>query len=377
MAVQLGIERLAGPERARVAGRRVGLVTNHTGVSRDLVPAHELLRAAGAIVAALFGPEHGVRGVAAAGDPVASTVDPRTGVPVHSLYGERTEPAPEMLAGLDALVYDIQDVGSRSYTYLSTLALCARAAGEARLPLIVCDRPNPITGLHPEGNLVAEGFRSFVGIAGYPMRHAMTVGELALLFRGEFGMGGDVRVVPMQGWRRAMWWEETGHVFVPPSPNATGVDMALLYPGTCLLEGTNLSEGRGTTRPYELVGAPWLDAEALATALAGSPGVRARPAGFRPMAGKYAGEECAGVFLHVVDRDAVRPVGLGVRLLSAVARLHPDRLRFRLPHFDRLAGSDGLRRDLLAGRDADGILAAWHRELAAFLPVRERYLLYD
>jgi len=180
----------------------------------------------------------------------------------------------------------------------------------------------------------------------------------------------------MTGWRREMWWEETGLLFVPPSPNSTGVDMALLYPGTCLLEGTNISEGRGHTRPYELVGAPWLDADRLAAAMASEPGVRVRVAGFRPMAGKYAGEDCAGVFLHVVNRGALRPVRLGVRLLCAVARLHPGRLEFRLPHFDRLAGGGGLRRDLLAGRPADDILAEWGAALAGFLPARDRCLLY-
>jgi uncharacterized protein YbbC (DUF1343 family) len=378
MAVRLGLERLATDERHLVAGKRIGLVTNHTGVDRELRPADEVLRAAGATVAAFFAPEHGVRGVVAAGGHVASTTDPRTGAPVHSLYGERTKPEPAMLAGLDLLVYDLQDIGSRYYTFLSTLALCAQAAAEAGLPLVVCDRPNPITGLHPEGNLVAPAFTSFVGVAPLPMRHALTVGELALLLRGEFGMGGDVRVVRMEGWRRAMWWEETGLCFVPPSPNSTGVDMALLYPGTCLLEGTNVSEGRGYTKPYEQVGAPWIDGERLAAALRACelPGVRVRACGFRPFAGKYAGEDCEGVQFHVVDREAVRPAAAGVHLLAAIARLYPDRLTFRLPHFDRLAGSDGLRRDLLAGRPVADILSAWQAELASHLAIRQRYLLY-
>lgn len=378
MSIRLGIERLAAERRELVAGRRIGLITNPTGVDHDLVPAAELLRQAGATIAALFGPEHGVRGLAAAGAHVASSRDPATGAPVHSLYGERTKPAPAMLAGLHALVYDIQDIGSRYYTFLSTLALCAQGAGEAGLPFIVCDRPNPITGLHPGGNVAERGFFSFVGVAGYPMRHAMTVGELALLFRGEYGMGRQVHVVEMEGWRREMWWDQTGLCFVPPSPNSTGLDMALLYPGTCLLEGTNVSEGRGYTKPYEIVGAPWIDGEELARALGSAdlPGVRARATGFRPFAGEYAGEDCEGVQLHICDRDAVRPAELGVHLLAAVARLHPERLEYRLPQFDRLAGTDRLRRDLAAGRPVTEILADWRAQLDVFAPVRERCLLY-
>lgn len=381
MAIQLGSARLAAEERHLVAGRRVGLITNHTGVDANLRPTADILAAAGATVAAFFAPEHGLRGAVAAGDDVAAATDPRTAAPIHSLYGahgERTKPAPAMLRGLDALVYDIQDIGSRFYTIVSTMALCMQAAGEAGLPLIVCDRPNPITGLLPEGNLVAPGFESFVGIAACPMRHGMTVGELALLFHRELGWGGEVHVARMEGWRRGMWWEETGLPWVMPSPNATGIDMALLYPGTCLLEGTNVTEGRGYTKPYEIVGAPWIDGARLATELAACalPGVRVRPAAFRPFAGKYAGQDCEGVQLHVVEREAVRPAALGVHLLAAIARLHGERLTFRLPHFDWLAGCDTLRRDLLAGRAAEEIVAGWAADQAAFRPRRDGCLLY-
>ncbi len=378
MAIQLGSTRLVTEERHLVAGKRVGLITNHTGVDGDLRPTADLLREAGATVAAFFAPEHGLRGAVGAGGHVASSIEPHTGAPIHSLYGERTKPEPSLLEGLEALVYDIQDVGSRYYTIISTMALCAQAAGEAGLPLIVCDRPNPITGLHPEGNLVAPGAESFVGIAAYPMRHAMTLGELALLFRGEHGWGGDVHVVRMAGWTRSMWWEQTGLPWVPPSPNSTGVEMALLYPGTCLLEGTSATEGRGYTKPYEMIGAPWIDGERLAAELTacGLPGVRVRPASFRPWAGKHAGEDCDGVQFHIVDRGAVRPAALGLHLLTTLMRLYGERMSFRLPHFDRLAGSDALRRDLLAGRSPQEILAGWDSELARFLPVRERYLLY-
>ncbi len=382
--VTLGLERLVRDERELVAGRRIGLVTNHTGLDRELRPAADLLRAAGAGIAAFFAPEHGLRGAVEDEKDVASTVDPRTGVPVHSLYFHRGGqegggPEPAMLDGLDALVYDIQDIGSRHYTFVATLLHCARSAAAAGLPLIVCDRPNPITGLHPEGNLVAPGCESFLGIAPYPIRHAMTAGELALYFRDELGVGRDVHVVRMAGWRRSMWWEDTGLPFVPPSPSAPGVDMALLYPGTCLLEGTSVSEGRGYTKPYELVGAPWIDGERLAgdLAAAGLAGVLVRPAAFRPFGMRYAGEDCEGVQFHVVERDAVRPVALGVRLLATLLRLHGERMTFRLPHFDRLAGSEVLRRDLLAGRPAEEILADWNAELASFLPVRARHLLYE
>jgi uncharacterized protein YbbC (DUF1343 family) len=378
MAIQLGSERLATEERHLVAGRRIGVITNQTGIDGELRPIADVLQAAGAHIAAFFAPEHGLRGAVAAGGHVASSVEPHTGAPIHSLYGERTKPEPAMLEGLDALVYDIQDVGSRYYTIISTMALCAQAAGEAGLPLIVCDRPNPITGLHPEGNLVAPGSESFVGIAAYPMRHAMTVGELALLFRGEHGMGGEIHVAKMGGWNRSMWWEQTGLPWVMPSPNSTGIEMSLLYPGTCLFEGTSITEGRGYTKPYEVIGAPFVDGEHLAAEVnaLGLAGVRARPAGFRPFAGKYAGEDCDGIQLHITDRDALRPAALGVHILAIAVRLYGERLTWRLPHFDRLAGSAALRGDLLAGKTAAEILAGWEAELATFLPVRERYLLY-
>jgi uncharacterized protein YbbC (DUF1343 family) len=376
--LKLGLELL---DRDLLAGRRVGLITNHTGVDRELRPAADLLQTAGARIAAFFAPEHGFRGAVEDEVDIAPAVDPRTGAPIHSLYFHRGEqegggPEPWMLDGLDLLVYDIQDIGSRYYTFVATLLHCARAAAAAGLPLIVCDRPNPITGLHPEGNLVAPGCESFLGIAPYPIRHAMTAGELALWFRDELGVGGDLRVVRMEGWSRSMWWEDTGLPFVPPSPNSTGVEMALLYPGTCLLEGINVTEGRGYTKPYELIGAPFIDPDHLAAELRGLPGVRVRPAAFRPFAGKFAGEDCGGVQFHIVDREAVRPAALGVHLLTAIFRLYGERITFRLPHFDRLAGSEALRRDLVAARPAAEILAGWEAELARFLPVRERYLLY-
>ena len=373
--MRLGIDRLASDCAGWIAGRRVGLVTNQTGLGSGLVPSAELLRRAGADVVALFAAEHGLRGTVPAGEAVAPEREPGTGLPVHSLYGERRAPAPGDLAGLHALVHDVQDIGCRYYTVLGTLLGCAEAAAAAGIPLLVCDRPNPITGLHPEGNLGEPEQGSFVGAAAVPVRHGLTLGELADLLRG-----GDpgLRVVPMEGWARAMWWDETGLPFVPPSPNAAHLEMALLYPGTCLLEGTNVSEGRGTALPFEVAGAPWIDGQALARALREEdlPGLGVRAAAFRPWTGPYAGRDCGGIQLHVLDRDAVRPVAAGVHLLAAVRRLHPDRLAFRAGHLDRLARTAALRRDLEAGRPAARILAEWGDEADAFDPLRSRHLLY-
>lgn len=373
--MRLGIDRLAADAAGKIAGRRVGLVTNQTGLAAGLMPSAHALRGAGADVAALFAAEHGLRGTVPAGEAVAPEREPGTGVPVHSLYGERRAPAPGDLAGLDVLVHDIQDIGCRYYTVLGTLLGCADAAAAAGIPLLVCDRPNPITGLHPEGNVGEAGHDSLVGAGAVPVRHGLTLGELAGLLRP--GMPG-LHVVPMDGWRRAMWWDETGLPFVPPSPNAAHLDMALLYPGTCLLEGTNVSEGRGTALPFEVAGAPWIDGEALARALRQEelPGLAVRPAAFRPGTGPHAGLDCDGVQLHVLRRDLVRPVAAGVHLLAAIRRLHPDRLRFRAGHLDLLARTAGLRRDLEAGRPAAAILAEWGDEAEAFAPLRRRHLLY-
>jgi uncharacterized protein YbbC (DUF1343 family) len=377
-----GIDVLLDDRADLVQGRRVGLVTNPTGVDRTLRSSIDRLAAHPDVtLVALFGPEHGVRGDAQAGDRVGSTRDPGTGVPVHSLYGEHREPTDAMLAGIDVLVFDIQDVGARFYTYPYTLANVMRAARRAGIPVVVPDRPNPLGGVRVEGPVLEPEYASFVGQYPIPIRHGMTIGELARLFNDAFGIGAELHVVPMRGWRRDA--AEPGRTlpWVPPSPNMPTPETALVYPGTALLEGTNASEGRGTTRPFEIVGAPYVDADALAERMnaLGLPGVRFRPTWFTPTFSKHAGELCGGVQLHVTDRDAFHPVRTGIALLVALQALYPDAFAFlpgEPPFFDRLAGNGWVREAILAGESAVDIEARWLPELQRFEAMRGRYLLY-
>lgn len=377
-----GIETLLDGHLHLLRGRRIGLITNPTGIDRELRSAVDLLaRHPQLELVALFGPEHGVRGDAQAGDRVDPARDRATGLPVHSLYGEHRAPTPEMLRGIDVLVFDIQDVGARFYTYPYTLAGAMRAAREAGIAVVVLDRPNPVGGVLVEGPVLEPDHASFVGMFPIPLRHGMTVGELAGLFNVEFGIGAELHVVPVRGWRRAD--PEPGHAlpWVPPSPNMPTPDTALVYPGTGLLEGTNLSEGRGTTRPFEIVGAPFVDAEALAARMNALdlPGVRFRPVRFTPTFSKHAGEPCGGVQLHVVDPDAFRPVRTGIALLQAMHGLYPDEFEFLPgdpPFFDTLAGNGWIRRAILDGEPLEAIEARWLPELRRFEDVRDRHLLY-
>lgn len=380
-----GIDVLLESEIERFKGLRLGLITHPAGVDRALRSTVDLLvRHPGVKLAALFGPEHGLRGDAQAGVAVRDRVDERTGLVVHSLYGAAKKPAPDMLSSLDALILDLQDIGCRYWTFLYTMSYALEAAAEAKIRAVVLDRPNPVTGLNPEGNLVQEGFFSFVGGHPIPNRTALTIGEAALLFNEAFGIGADLEVIRMRGWRRGMWFDETGLPWVPPSPNMPSLEAALLYPGTCFIEGTNLSEGRGTTKPFELAGAPWIDPYRLADDLNGRglPGVRFRPAFFTPTFSKHRDELCAGVQVHVIDREKVQPVRVGLHLLHAVRGLHPGDFSWLMPReggrpfIDLLAGTDRLRLDLDRGRDPDEIWQEWNASLEAFLPLREQYLLY-
>ncbi|HWI66080.1 MAG TPA: DUF1343 domain-containing protein [Symbiobacteriaceae bacterium] len=382
--VRLGLEVLLDVQLPLLRGRRVGLVTNHTGVDRlfrstvDLLHQHPEVN-----LVALYGPEHGIRGAAAAGEKVGSERDPITGLPVHSLYGATQRPTREMLAGLDVLVYDIQDIGVRYYTYPYTLAYCMEAAKEVGLPVVVLDRPNPIGGELVEGNILDPAFASFVGLYPLPVRHGMTIGELARWFNQTVGC--DLTVVPMQGWNRSLWWDETGIPFVPMSPNSTGVDMATLYGGTCLFEGTNLSEGRGTTKPFEQVGAPWVDGRRLAAVLndLNLPGVRFRSVYFTPTFSKHRDQPCQGVQVHILDRKAVRAPELGLHMVKAIRDLHPAEFAFLEPYreggrrfFDLLAGTDAWRLALEAGATVPDIAAGWAAQQAPFLAARANALLY-
>jgi uncharacterized protein YbbC (DUF1343 family) len=287
-----------------------------------------------------------------------------------------------MLEGLDSLVFDIQDVGCRFYTYPSTMAYAMEAAAEHGLSFIVLDRPDPINGVAVEGNLLRSGFSSFVGLHPVPIRHGMTIGELASLINEEVGV--DLSVVEMRGWSRGMWFDETGLPWVQPSPNIPTLDTATVYLGTCLFEGVNVSEGRGTTRPFEYVGAPWIDGWRWAEELnsLGLSGVRFRASSFIPTFDKYVGERCGGVQVHVTDRGGLRPVEVGLHMLQALLSLHKDELQWLPPeagglmHFDMLAGTDALREDLIAGRPVGDIVGGWGEELEGFMELRRGHLLY-
>lgn len=375
-----GVDVLASGGLPVLAGKRVGLITNHTGIGRDGRSTIDILAAApGVQLAALFSPEHGIRGNAEAGDRVASGTDERTGLPIHSLYGETRRPTPEMLRGIQALVFDIQDVGARPYTYVSTMALAMQAAAEQRIPFVVLDRPNPIGGTVVEGGVLDTAFATFVGMYPIPARHGMTVGELATMFNRAFGIGAELHVVPVRAWARGTWFDATGLPWVNPSPNIRSLEAAIHYPGTVFFEGTNLSEGRGTDRPFEQAGAPWLRAGEVVQAMNAMslPGVRFEQVqiAVASTAAKFPGQTIPGVRLVVTDRDAYRPVAASLRLIDAIHRLHPREFEWRVAHFDRLAGTDRLRQAIIAGT-LPALLQEWDRDAARFAETRRPYLLY-
>ena len=383
-AVRTGLDRLVAGGFAELRGKRVGLIGNLSSVDARRRHAIDLLREApGVTLAAIFAPEHGLRG-SATGE-VAHSRDEKTGLPVWSLYGEIRKPTSEMLAGLDALVLDLQDVGARFYTYASTMALAMEAAAEAGIAFVVLDRPNPIGGEIVEGPVLEPDLRSFVGIHPIALRHGMTLGELARLF-AEKHLGGrhlDLTVVPCEGWARDLPFARTGLPWVPPSPNMPDPETALVYPGICLLEATNLSEGRGTDAPFRLVGAPWVDGERLAASLVGFPGVVVETARFTPRAipGKapkprHRDRECGGLRIRVTDPRRFRTVEFGVRLLCAVRDLYPGRLEISGEGFDRLAGARWLRQAIEAGEPPAAIVPRLEADAARFLEERRTFLLY-
>ncbi len=389
MPVSLGTDRLLAS--GRLAGRGVGIVCNPASIDHELRHVADRLGSAGPngpVLKAIFGPQHGFRS-----DVQENMIETGHGrdalrrVPVYSLYSETREPTAEMLRDLDVLVIDLQDVGTRIYTYIYTMANCLVAARKHGLKVMVCDRPNPIGGDAVEGPMLVPGFESFVGLYPLPMRHGMTIGELARLFNEAFGIGADLEVVTMEGWTRGMYFDATGIPFVLPSPNIPTLDSCIVYPGTVLFEGTNVSEGRGTTKPFELLGAPWVDAERFADGLngLGLPGVRFRPSVIEPTFHKHAQLSCGGCQIHVVDRQAFRPVETGVALLAAFRAADSDRFRWRDPPYeyehrllpiDILAGSSELREQIEARVPAREIARSWEPAVATFATLRERYLLY-
>lgn len=379
-AVRPGIDVLLDDSTALLRGRRVGFVTNVNAVDRHGRSAIARLREANINLVALFGPEHGLTATAAPGEKVASTVDSATLIPIYSLYGQTRAPTAEMLRGIDLLLVDLPDVGARYYTWIATTVEVMKVAAPRGIPVVVLDRPNPITGVM-QGNILDTAFASAVGRLAVPMRHGLTLGEHARLARHDLGIAVDLRVIPVAGWRRNVAFGATGLPFLPPSPNLRDLDALYHYPGTCLFEGTALSVGRGTDAAFHQVGAPWLDTAAVIARMraAGLPGVDYRGVVFtprRPGDSKFADTTVAGVRLVITDHRTYDPVRTAVHLLAAVESVHHDRIRIG-GSFDRLAGGATLRMALLRRDAPDQILAAWQPALAAFRARVQPFLLYD
>ena len=378
--VRPGIDVLLSDSLHLVRGRRVGLVTNQSGIGASGRGDVELMRDARVNLVALFSPEHGFRGAADPGAVVASSIDSATGLPIYSLYGRTTAPTDSMLAGVDVMVVDLQDAGARYYTYISTTVEVMKAATRHGIPVVVLDRPDPIGGT-VQGNVLDPAFTSFVGRLAVPMRYGMSLGELARLADADFGIHSRLTVVPAAGWRRDMSLDDAGLPFVPPSPNLRTLESLFHYPGTCLFEGTNLSVGRGSDAPFEQVGAPWLDTLAVLARIRAErlPGVAFASVVFTPRNpgdGKYADTLLAGIRLRVTDRTAYDPTVTAVHLMAAIRAVHPDRIRWTAKQFDRLAGGPSLRAALEAGRPAGEIVAPWAEAIRAFELRRRPFLIY-
>ena len=387
--VELGIDRLLETDRSLVAGRRLGLVCNPASIDGKLRHASDRFTEDRDMrVVALFGPQHGFRSDLQ--DNMIETPharDSRRAIPVYSLYSETREPTTEMLKNIDVLVIDLQDVGTRVYTYIYTMANCMRAAAKNGVLVVVCDRPNPIGGDDIEGSRLEPAYASFVGQFPIPLRHGLTIGELARMFNDEFRLNCSLEVVPLVGWRRSMYFDETGLPWVMPSPNIPTLDSTIVYPGAVLIEGTILSEGRGTTRPFELIGAPWIDGERLADAMNAKrlPGVHFRPVFFEPTFQKHAKQTCGGCQVHVLDRRIFRPIRTTVELLAEFRAQNPARFGWREPPYeyehdkqpiDILFGSDQLRKTIDSGGDVARFVDSWRADEDAFRQLREKYLFY-
>lgn len=387
--VQVGLEALLEDVPQVMRGARVGLISNQSSVNHSFEHAADLLHQHSAFkLTALFGPQHGIRGdVQDNMIETAHGIDRKTGLPVHSLYSETREPTREMLEDVDVLVFDMQDVGCRIYTFVYTLANCMRIAGESGKTVVVCDRPNPINGVDISGNMLEPEYASFVGLFPLPTRHGMTVGELAQMFRGRFNIQCDLQIVPMVGWKREHWLDDTDAPWVMPSPNMPTLDSATVFPGTVHFEGTQLSEGRGTTKPFELIGAPYIDPDAYAAKLSdlALPGVVFRSCMFQPTFQKHAKVTCGGVQIHVVDRARFDSVLTGIAMVKVAYEMYPDEFRWKEPPyeyvfdknpFDVISGTNKIREAIETATDLETIRAQWQPSLAEFRELRAPYLLY-
>lgn len=382
-AVRTGLDNVADAQ-GLFKDKRIGIIANHTSYNGQGTYIVDIFRQMpGVRVVALFSPEHGLRGTEEAGVKVDSQTDPASGLPIYSLYGQTPKPMPQMLADVDVLVFDIQDVGARFYTYLYTMSLAMEAAAEAGKRFVVLDRPDPIDGVQIEGPVLDPKFASFVGLHPIPVRYGQTVGELATMIDGEGwlakGVKADLTVVPMTGWRRGLWYDQTGLPFIKPSPNMPDLETAAVYPGLCLLEGTNVSEGRGTPMPFRQFGAPWMDAKKLRDRLAELhlSGVIFATAAFTPTASKHKGQLCHAVTLTVTDRGKLEPFWTGVQIVNAIYRLHSDKFEWLPDHFDHLCGTDAIRKAIVAGSSLDDLKKRWLAECETFDQTRRKYLQYS
>jgi uncharacterized protein YbbC (DUF1343 family) len=381
--VKTGLDVLVEQKFAPLTGKRIGLITNHSAITYDRRHIIDVMlspeaKAAGVKLGAIFTPEHGLAGTARDGTAVASGLDEATGVPIYSLFQPGSyRPAPEMVKDLDALVFDIQDVGARFYTFSTTMEYTLETAAKAHIPYYVLDRPNPINGVAADGPLLDASHFSFVGNMRIPIRHGMTLGELARMYNGENKLGADLHVIEMQGWRRKMWFDETGLDWLNPSPNLRNLTATIVYTGVCLLEGRQVSVGRGTDSPFLIVGAPWFKGQEMADTLnaATIPGVRFIPRRFRPTEQPYKGQDCDGLDIQVVNRDAIDNGRLGLELLAATIKLHPG--KFDVKAGIRLLGSDDAAARLVRGETGAQVNESIQKDLAAFRKQRQPYLLYD
>ncbi len=389
--VRTGIEVLAASNFRILEGKRIGLVTNPTGINSDFVSTVDVLaKAPNVRLVALFGPEHGVRGDVTAGGKVDTFTDPATGLPVYSLYGKTRKPTPEMLKGIDVMIYDIQDIGSRSYTFINTLAYVMEAAAENNISVVVLDRPNPLNGVRVEGNILDLKFRSFVGQYPIPYVYGMTCGEFAEMLNNEGWLEGgkkcSLTVVKMENWKRWMHWENTKLPWVPTSPHVPSAESSLYYSATGILgELETVNIGVGYTMPFQLTGQEWINGAKLAEVMNAKnlPGIYFRPLSYKPYYAKQAAKQLSGIQLHILDRSKVNLTNVQFHILEALIALYPEKNPFNLADssrnamFDKVAGTDEVRKALMNGTTADVIISGWRKEISDFLPTRKKYLLYD
>ncbi len=381
-AVKTGLDRVNAYDKI-FRDKRIGIITNHTAYDSEGKYIVDIFKGmSGGTVTALFSPEHGLWGAEQAGTRTDSQIHPTYNLPVHSLYGKTRKPTSEMLRDVDVLVFDIQDIGARFYTYVYTMSLAMEAAAENGKRFVVLDRPNPITGYHVSGTILDSQLASFVGLFPIPVRHGMTTGELAEMFNEQGWLANKVRadlaVVPMTGWRRWMWYDQTGLRFIKPSPNMPDVETAAIYPGLCLLEGTNVSEARGTDKPFRQFGAPWIDSKRLADRLnkLNLQAMRFEPTQFTPTSSKYKGQACNGVRVITTDRDRLEPYYSGVLIVNEIYRMYRDKFEWKIGHFDRLCGTAKVRQTISSGASVKILRATWQMKLRAFRQIRDKYLIY-